>query len=259
MDREPLGGLLDELDAVRAKLASFDYAVLTGRDLVAIAERGEHAHRQDAALDHTVYAALADRYMPEDYGGRSVKDVLAARLHLDTAHIAARFKHAEQFGPRWSFTGEQLEPVLAHTAAGLARGEPAVEHVEVIRKAVKALPGWIDEATRAEAERDLAHLGAGLRPEDLRVTAERWGELVDPDGAEPTTIFRGASGPSTSGDNNPTACPASAASSIPRRAHCSTRSQPKKPPPAPTCPTATPPARRWVKTCAQWRSGSTTH
>jgi hypothetical protein len=185
MDREALGGLLDELDAVHAKLASFDYAALAGRDLVTIAERREHARRRDAALDHTVYAALADRYMPEDYGGTVLKDVLAERLHLDTGHVAKRLHDADVLGPRWSFTGEQLAPVLAHSAAGLARGELAVEHVEVIRKAINTLPGWVDQTTRDEAERDLAQLGAGLRPEDLVETARVLVNCLDPDGAEP--------------------------------------------------------------------------
>jgi phosphoribosylanthranilate isomerase len=168
MDREALGGLLDELDAVHAKLASFDYAALAGRDLVMIAERREHARRRDAALDHTVYAALADRYMPEDYGGTSVKDVLAERLHLDTGDIAKRLKDAEQLGPRWTLTGQVLPPALAHTAAGLAGGELAPEHVGKIIEALTKPPAWVDASSREQAEHDLAHLGAGLRPADVR-------------------------------------------------------------------------------------------
>jgi hypothetical protein len=185
MDREVLGGLLDEYDALRAKLAAFDYATLTGPELVAVYERREHAHRQDAALDHTVLAALADRYVAEDYGGTVLKDVLAERLHLDSGDITARLKNAEQLGPRWTLTGEELPPRLAHCAAGLARGELAPQHVEKITEALNKLPGWADETTRTTAERDLAQLGAGLRPADVREAGKHLGALVDPDGDEP--------------------------------------------------------------------------
>jgi hypothetical protein len=185
MDREALGGLLDEYDALRAKLVAFDYACLSGPDLVAVYERREVARRQDAALDHTVLAALSDRYVAEDYGGTGLKDVLAERLHLDTGDIAKRLQQAEQLGPRWTLTGQELPPVLTHTAAGLARGELAPEHVGKITEALKELPGWVDDATREQAEHDLAQQGAGLRPADLRELGKHLGAMIDPDGDEP--------------------------------------------------------------------------
>jgi hypothetical protein len=150
----------------------------------------QHFRSNVTSRDHTVYAALADRYVVDDYGGTTLKDVSAERLHLNTGAIAKRPHHAEVLGPRWSFTGEKVEPVLAHTVGGLARGELGVEHVEIIRKAVTTLPGRVDDTTRADAQRDLAGLGAGLRPEDLQVTAKRLVDLVDPDGAEPRADSR---------------------------------------------------------------------
>jgi hypothetical protein len=185
MDREAVAAALEAWDAARAALAGLSFDGLTAQELVAVYERREYAHRQDAAIDHTVLAALKRTVTPQDFGGATLKDTLAQRLHLDPADTVRRLRDADQLGPRRSFFGEPLVPQLAATAAALARGEIAVAHVAVIQKYLKKLPRWVDAHTIDRAERDLADIATGLPPEDLDAAARHLVDVVDPDGAEP--------------------------------------------------------------------------
>ncbi|MGA5465970.1 DUF222 domain-containing protein [Mycobacterium sp. NPDC050041] len=185
MDRADVVAALQAWDDARAGLAALPLDTLTGAELVAVYERRQLGLRQEAALDHTVLATLAERFTAADFGGTGLKDVLAQRLHLDTADIATRLGDADQLGPRWSLHGERLGAELAHTAAALAESRIGTEHVREVQRCLKKLPGWIDTATRDHVERDLAALATGMCPEDLRAAADYLVEVIDPDGAEP--------------------------------------------------------------------------
>ncbi|MEV3901876.1 DUF222 domain-containing protein [Mycobacterium sp. NPDC050551] len=185
MDREQMAAAVEAWDAARANLAALPLDVLSATELLAVYERRQYAHRQDAAVDHTVLAHLRERFEPDAYGKTSLKDVLAQRLHLDTADTKRRLDAAEVLGPRWSFTGEPKAPLWEHTAAALAAGAIDLSHVEVIRKFFRKLPGWVDDAARAEADRDLAKWAKRMCPEDLEKVADHLVEVIDPDGAEP--------------------------------------------------------------------------
>ncbi|MDO3638014.1 DUF222 domain-containing protein, partial [Mycolicibacterium arseniciresistens] len=159
---------LQAWDDARAGLAALPLNTLNARELLAVYERRQHAHRQDAAIDHTVLATLADRFTAADFGGTGLKDVLAQRLHLDTADAKRRLDAAGMLGPRWTFTGEELPAQWDATAAALAEGLIDPAHVEVIRKFFTKLPPWVDQAARADAEGDLARWAQGMCPEDLQ-------------------------------------------------------------------------------------------
>ncbi|MCV7171058.1 DUF222 domain-containing protein [Mycobacterium manitobense] len=176
---------LQAWDDARAGLAALPLNTLDVRELLAVYERRQHAHRQDAAIDHTVLATLADRFTAADFGGTGLKDVLAQRLHLDTADAKRRLDAAGMLGPRWTFTGEELPAQWDATSAALAEGLIDPAHVEVIRKFFTKLPPWVDHAARADAERDLARWAQGMCPEDLQQLADHLVEVIDPDGAEP--------------------------------------------------------------------------
>ncbi|MCZ8377757.1 DUF222 domain-containing protein [Mycobacterium sp. CPCC 205372] len=185
MDRVDVVAALQAWDDARAWLAALPLDTLTGAELVAIYEHRQHGLRQEAALDHTVLATLTQRFTAADFGGTGLKDVLAQRLHLDTADAKRRLDAAGMLGPRWTFTGEELPAQWEHTSAALAKGLIDPAHVEVIRKFFTKLPPWVDQAARADAERDLARWAQGMCPEDLQQLADHLVEVIDPDGAEP--------------------------------------------------------------------------
>ncbi|MGV0795312.1 DUF222 domain-containing protein, partial [Mycolicibacterium sp. XJ1819] len=64
------------------------------------------------------------------------------------------------------------------------------EHLEVIRKAVAKLPGWVDAATRTQFEVDLVRAATRVGPKELAATAELKLFLLDQDGPEPTDTQR---------------------------------------------------------------------
>ncbi|MEV3902492.1 DUF222 domain-containing protein [Mycobacterium sp. NPDC050551] len=185
MDRADVVAALQAWDDARAGLAALPLDALTGAELVAVYERRQLGLRQEAALDHTVLATLTQRFTAADFGGTGLKDVLAQRLHLDTADAKRRLDAAGMLGPRWAFTGEELPAQWDNTSAALTKGLIDPAHVEVIRKFFTKLPPWVDQAARADAERDLARWAQGMCPEDLQKLADHLVEVIDPDGAEP--------------------------------------------------------------------------
>ena len=177
--------MLDEWAALRAKLAAFAFDRLTATERLALVEHVERAQRQHLALSHTVLASFADQADPVAFGERTLRQVVATRLHIEAKDAGARLRDAQQLGPRRSFTGQTLPPVLAETAAAMGRGDIGAAHVAEIQKALKALPPWVDTATRDLADQTLAGIAVGLDPEQLRAAAHRLLDLLDPDGAEP--------------------------------------------------------------------------
>ena len=90
MDRAEVVAALQAWDDARAGLAALPLDALSARELVAVYERRQLGLRQEAALDHSVLATLAERFTAADFGGTGLKDVLAQRLHLDTADTTRR-------------------------------------------------------------------------------------------------------------------------------------------------------------------------
>ncbi len=52
----------------------------------------------------------------------------------------------------------------------------------MIRRFYHQLPGWIDQATRDQAEADLARLASQYRPDQLAALADRLADCLNPDG-----------------------------------------------------------------------------
>ncbi|MEB4212413.1 13E12 repeat family protein, partial [Mycobacterium sp. 94-17] len=84
--------------------------------------------------------------------------------------------------PRHGLTGQPLAPALAATATAQRHGTLGTGQVAVIRRFFHHLPGWIDTATRAQVEAQLAHQGARFRPEQLAKLADTLADCLNPDG-----------------------------------------------------------------------------
>ena len=110
---------------------------------------------------------------------------LPIRWRISTTEAHRRLTEAALLGPRRALTGEPLPPLLPATAAAQSLGRINGEHVEVIRKAMGKVPGFVDALTLAQIEVDLVRTAVGVGPKELKDTADRTLFLLDQDGPEP--------------------------------------------------------------------------
>ncbi|MDT5011716.1 MAG: hypothetical protein QOH57_3333, partial [Mycobacterium sp.] len=122
-------------------------------------QRVETVARCLPALCHEAINELAEHGTVAELGG-SVRDALADALRITRGDAARRIEQATDLGPRHTLTGEPLPPRLEATAAGQAAGAISDQHITQIRGFFTRLPHWVDEATRVEAERQLAQIAA---------------------------------------------------------------------------------------------------
>jgi hypothetical protein len=137
--------------------------------------------RRLPAMTHRMVASLG-QVPVDELGESSVASALSTLVRISKAEANRRIKEARDLGPRSSITGAPLEPKLPTTAAAQWRGDIGAEHVKIIRRFFKKLPGFVDYATREAAEAQLAELACGLGPEDLRHAADHLALLLDQDG-----------------------------------------------------------------------------
>jgi hypothetical protein len=127
---------------------------------------------------------------PKELGAKSWKDVLRIRWRITATEAHRRLAEAAELGPRRALTGEPLPPVLAVTAAAQGLGLINGEHVEVIRKTMGRLPGFIDALTGEQLEVDLVRVAVGVGPKELKDTAALRLFLLDQDGPAPDDTER---------------------------------------------------------------------
>jgi hypothetical protein len=154
---------------------------LTAGAQVNLLERHERAARRLPVGQHRLINVLSEHAAPAAIGG-SLRDVMADRLRITRGEAKRRVSDAELLGPRMTFTGEPLEPLLPATAAAQAAGDIGGGHVREIRRFFKQLPGWVDEPTREQAERDLVKVAGDYRPDELRRAADTVLNAINPDG-----------------------------------------------------------------------------
>ncbi len=177
---------------------------LSHPELVALLAEVTTVVRSVPALEHQILARLTTETEPRRLGEASWKKVLTTALRVSDNEAKRRLAEAAALGPRQALTGEPLPPVWEATAAAQAAGDLDGEHVAVIAKFHQDLPVWVDVDTRAAADRQLASLGAGLTPEDLKKAADRLAAMIDADGPNPPTLTGPASAGSPSVSSRPT-------------------------------------------------------
>ena len=129
---------------LRAAFAEFAAAEVEGcsrSELVALIDDYEALWCQLPSQSHRLVARLQAETTPKQLGAKSWNEVLRIRWRLSAVEAARRLGEAAELGPRRSLTGEPLAPVLPAVAAAQAGGLITAEHVTVIRRAVKDLPG----------------------------------------------------------------------------------------------------------------------
>lgn len=183
----------DALTAFRAAfddLAACDVDLLTRPDLVEALDELEALWCQLPAVSHRMLARLQAEATPKEMGAKSWKDVLSIRWRISGTEANRRLTEAGLLAPRQALTGPSLPPVLPATAAAQALGRINGEHVEVIRKAIDKLPGFVDAATREQIEVDLVRTAVGVGPKELKDAADLTLFLLDQDGPEPDDCER---------------------------------------------------------------------
>ncbi len=187
-----MGEVASAVDAIRAQIAALHEACdgLSHRELVGLLSELTTVLRTVPALEHRALARLVAETEPRRLGEASWKKVLTTALRVSDSEAKRRLRDAAQLGPRQSLTGEPMAPVWEATAAAQARGALDAEHVAVIATFHEKLPGWVDVDTRAAADAQLAELGAGLTPQELKKAAARLAAMIDQDGPEPTDAER---------------------------------------------------------------------
>ncbi|OHU24504.1 hypothetical protein BKG77_13550 [Mycobacteroides chelonae] len=173
---------IDDLLTTATAVAESSCDELNNPELLSALRQLEIAQRKITAASHALTARLVERGSPVALGGTTFAEVLARHLSISTATARRRLADAAHLGPRNSFTGELLQPLLPHTARALREGRIGDEHVRIIRKFFDVLPDAIDADTRESAEQRLASMGTEFGPEQLRAGADRIAALINPDG-----------------------------------------------------------------------------
>jgi Domain of unknown function (DUF222) len=181
LDREAVTAAFDALDAAVGVVAALDLDALTTRERFALLERCERVRRRLPAVEHGLINQIARQATPEELGGK-LSHALAEWMLISRAEAARRIREAADLGQRCGLTGEALPPMLAATAAGQRDGKLGAGQVAVIRRFCHQLPGWVDAATREQAEAQLAKQGTQFRPEQLAGLADKLADCLNPDG-----------------------------------------------------------------------------
>ncbi len=182
--------MIAAMRAAHDALAACDLDVLTLPELLAAGDELETLTCQLPTQSHRILARLQAETTPKEMGAKSWRDVLTIRWRISTTEAGRRLTEAALLGPRRSLTGQPLPPVLAATAAAQARGLITAEHVEVIRKAIHELPGFLDARTREQFEVDLVRTAVGVGPKELSDLAALTLFLLDQDGPAPDDAER---------------------------------------------------------------------
>ena len=154
---------------------------LSVRDLFAVLDAMQTGRCQTPGVEHEALRLIGSQATPEQIG-TSLPKYLADRLRIRPGEARRRVADAEMLAGRTALTGEPLQPVWPATAAAQRAGHINAAHVAEIRRFFTAQPGWVDAATRDSAEANLAEQATKLRPDELRVLAERLADCVNPDG-----------------------------------------------------------------------------
>ncbi len=175
-------GLQEAVAAVRAaveEVAGCEVDLSTRGELVDALDELEIVSCRLPAVSHRLLARLQVEATPAQLGAKSWKEVLSVRWRISRSEAGRRLTEAALLAPRPSVTGPALPPTLPATAAAQARGLINAEHVEVIRKALDRLPGFVDTATREQVEVDLVRIAVGAGPKELKDAADRAPFLLD--------------------------------------------------------------------------------
>ena len=182
------GDLLEALDAMQAaydRVAALRVDAVSHTDLLTALSCIESLTRQLPSQTIRLTTRLQREASPVQLGAKSLAQVLTGRLRISAGDARRRLGEAEDLGPRVTFGGQALPPLLPKVAAAQAAGSIGGEHVRVLREFFTSLPGSVDADTRELAEGTLVRIASSSGPEEVRRAAARLMTAIDQDGPLP--------------------------------------------------------------------------
>jgi hypothetical protein len=180
-DQQDVDAVFDALDAAWDRACALNLDALNSRQQLAVLQRCEQQRRRIPAVEHPLINSLARQAPSLELGG-TVAHAIAEATLISRTEANRRISEARDLGPRHGLTGEPIPPALAATAAAQRDGTLGAGQVAVIRTFYHRLPGWVDAATREQAEARLAKEGSRFRPEQLAALAKTLADCLNPDG-----------------------------------------------------------------------------
>lgn len=164
-----------------AVLADLPLPRMTAHELLDARARHERLLRLVTAADREPLARLAE-LGTADFGGGTLKAILADRLRITPTAAGHRLQEAAELASRTMPTGESAPPLLPVAAEAERRGDIGTGHIKEIREFFHHLPDAVGDQARADAERDLVRYSEYLRPDQVKKCGERLAALLNPDG-----------------------------------------------------------------------------
>ncbi|WP_122508826.1 DUF222 domain-containing protein, partial [Mycobacterium innocens] len=182
MDWQAITAAFDGLDAALDAVMGLNFDALSTAQWLTLLGRCETVRRRLPVPEHQLINHLARQASAAELGGK-LSHAIAEWTLTSRAEATRRINAAADLGPRRALTGEPIAPALAATAAAQRAGKIGAEHITVIRRFCRQLPGWVDQATRERAEAQLARQASQFRPEQLAELAATLTDCLNPDGS----------------------------------------------------------------------------
>jgi hypothetical protein len=187
--RHPVGVALSAVD--EALVSTRDAAVwaLADDELDAALDRCQQVAARVAELSLRLVAEADGRDLGRRAGASSTAAWLRGRFRVRSGEAWARVELANRIAAAAEAPVDFAANVgsarsgreMPATGAALAAGAVSEQHALVIAKAMRRLPGTVDAAVCAEAERQLAELAGQFDPGELAKLADSLVEALSPD------------------------------------------------------------------------------
>ena len=176
---------LTALGGLKAGLCTFDRP-MGPDDAIMLIDGLEALSRINEALS-TLALAVCERVgTPTDFGAKTTKSLIQNRLNLTSREANRRTDMAKNLGGRVDLTGQALPPLYPQVADAFNAGALSADQAAAIKDCMKALPTWVSQEVRDDAESTLVDKAPSVRVHDLRAIFGRILDHIDPDGKPPT-------------------------------------------------------------------------
>jgi hypothetical protein len=165
--------ILEQLSSLTDDLAVFEPWMLTGAEVREVAAAVQKTRTSLDAVMSCLAGCVDDMGLAKDDGASSTTAWLASLTGMTKGEAAKLVALSK-------VTTAHTEA----TRAAWAAGELSTDQAAVIMKAIDALPDWVDDEPRRDAEAHLIALAADHPLDDLKRLANRVLEVIDPDGAD---------------------------------------------------------------------------